>query len=96
MSEGELKARITELFHSESLAVSAGEEEIEIQEGCIFCESEAKADVFSVLDEAKQEYLGLTDECLKEYPNGAGYWHGDILAIAREDWFKKWFGEVFK
>jgi hypothetical protein len=89
MSKGELKARITELFYSESLDVTADEEEIEIQEGCILCESEAKADVFSVLDEATKEFPPIMQKMLKEQGKHAVGWRLTDL----QKWFEKWFGD---
>jgi hypothetical protein len=41
------------------------------------------------LDEAKQEYEALAIKWQKEYPGDGG----DIVAIWRKDWFKKWFGQ---
>lgn len=52
--------------------------------------------VKKVLDEAKQEYEALTEKWWREYPNGDGDYHAEVLAQYREEWYKKWFGGVEK
>ena len=47
-------------------------------------------DVYEILDEAKKEYLKNIENWKKDHWNTD--YHGDLLAMKQEDWFKKWFG----